>query len=138
MPIKLNMTNGSEVQKYFISKLIINNKLTNDKLSINGWIDRTINNVIHYIEIGIELQVWMEESEMKRAVIDNEKTISIDPKRMFNLEDRSIRTSDGCNTIIKTKLRNEFAGKAIHLSNMYEWIIAKDSYGETVLIPLKK
>ena len=138
MSIILNMINGFEVYKYCKNKLIINDKLTNDKPTNGRWIDKTINNVINYKEMELELQVWTVKSEMKRAIINNdEETITIDPKQMIDLGDWSIGTSDGC-TIANTKHQHEFAGKAIHLSDKYKWVMAKDSFKNTVLIPLKK
>ena len=64
----------------------------------------------------------------------NEDDIAMD----FINDMETVEVSDTTNHIIRVIESGSFVGKAIYLSCDYDYVIGLDSFGYTILVPLKK
>lgn len=74
----------------------------------------------------------------EKASIDSVdiKEKDIDMRYFEDTNDNKLLDATKCKMAIRDNM--EFEGKAIHLSNAYDYVLGIDSDGLTILVPLKK
>lgn len=113
---------------------------------LNGWDKDSFPTRIERLNKWEEklLTIIDKEEPMKKLVLKEEQLegdmLEIDPKDLLPLRGDGFWIEDGSrpNAQVCVRSNGPFASRGIYLSRFVDWIIGKDSEGETVLLPLRK